>query len=376
MKVFITGGAGFIGKWLVRTLPADVEIVLIDILDPQVHQGQTEFAAELLDRAICIKADVRDPESYLAAMEGADCIVHLAAQTGTGQSMYEMSRYVQHNVEGTAKLLEAVGQLQQRPRRIILTSSRAVYGEGAFTNGAEIIYSSGRRLEDLQAGRWEIYRDGQELAALPMQEEHRSQPTSIYGLTKLWQEHLLENYAKNLNVDYTILRLQNVYGPEQELHNPYTGIIGIFTSLITQKGEVELFEDGQMTRDFVYVQDVAEVLVKTIGDPGQLSQIINVGSGIPTSLVELVNLIAEIAAKPVKINYYNRFRLGDIRHAVADMSRYQQRFGDWHPTALQAGIHHYLKWYFEQNPLSDRTLLMSLKEMEDKKLLLTSRSVA
>ena len=374
MKILITGGVGFIGKWLVRNLPIDAEIVLVDSIDPQVHRIKTEFPEDLVARATCIKADVCNQDAYLEAMEGTDVVVHLASQTGTGQSMYEMSRYVQQNVEGTTRLLEAISQLKQKPHRLILTSSRAVYGEGAFTDGTTITYSQGRQLEDLQAGRWETYDAiGRELTSLPMKEDYFPHPTSIYGLTKLWQEQLIENYAKNQQIDYAIFRLQNVYGPEQELHNPYTGIIGIFTSLIVQKGEVELFEDGKMTRDFVYVKDVASTLVKAIYHQEPLSRIINVGSGEATSLAELVNLIAAAANRSVKINYSGRFRVGDVRHAVANMNQYTNVFGAWQPTSLQEGLTHYLNWYFEQNPLSDGILLASLKEMEEKKLLLESK---
>jgi dTDP-L-rhamnose 4-epimerase len=206
-----------------------------------------------------------------------------------------------------------------------------------------------------------------------MKEEYQPNPTSIYGLTKLWQEQLISNYAKNQKIDYTIFRLQNVYGPEQELRNPYTGIIGIFTSLIVQKGEVELFEDGKMTRDFVYVKDVALALTKAIYHQDELSATINVGSGKITSLLELVNLIAAVADKNLTINYSKRFRVGDIRHAVADMSRYASTFGESQPTSLEEGIVSYLKWYFEQDPLSYGALLASLAEMEQKKLLLQSK---
>lgn len=375
MKVLITGGAGFIGKWLVRNLPIEAEIILVDSIDPQVHKIRTEFAEELESRATCIKVDVRDCEAYLEVLDGADVIVHLASQTGTGQSMYEMSKYVQHNVEGTTRLLEAISQVSRKPHRIVLTSSRAVYGEGAFTDGDSINYSLGRRLEDLQAGKWGIYdEDGKELSPLAMKEDYLPKPTSIYGLTKFWQEQLVENYAKNQGIDYAIFRLQNVYGSEQELHNPYTGIIGIFTSLITQKGEVELFEDGQMVRDFIHVSDVAKTLVKAIEYDGTLSTVINVGSGQPTPLVELVNRIAAAAGKRLTINYSGRFRVGDIRYAVADMSRYEQTFGGWQPLSLEAGLIEYLKWYFRQDPLSSGSLLDSLKEMEDKKLLLGSQT--
>ena len=373
MKVLITGGAGFIGKWLVRELPESFELVVVDSIDQQVHKAQTDFSEEMQSRALCIKADVRDKSSYAQVLDGVDVVVHLASQTGTGQSMYEISKYVQHNVDGTAKLLEAISELQHKPRRIVLTSSRAIYGEGAFSDGSKILYGKSRKLEDLQAGRWETYSDdGCELSSLAMNESHLPGPTSIYGLTKLWQEDLFKNYAENQGIDYAIFRLQNVYGPEQELRNPYTGIIGIFTSLITQKGEVELFEDGKMTRDFVYVRDVAHALARGICDERKLASTLNVGSGQPTSLEELVNTIAKLSSKTLDIKYSGRFRVGDVRHATADMNFYKQVFSGWKPTSLEEGIRSYLDWYQSQNPLSEAELSTSFKEMEEKKLLLKS----
>ena len=374
MKIVITGGAGFIGKWLVRSLPINAEIIIIDSIEEQAHQSKLEFAEELRERAICIKADIRDQDAYACEMEGSDIVVHLAAQTGTVQSMSEISMYVQHNVDGTAKLLEVINGLKQKPRRIVLTSSRTVYGEGAFADGSTIKYVTGRRLEDLQAGNWEIYNEnGQELEPLPMNEEYLTNPTSVYGMTKLWQEQLIENYAKNQEIDYVIFRLQNVYGPEQELHNPYVGVIGLFTNSITQKGEANFFEDGKQTRDFVYVKDVAEALSKVISYEGKLSRIFNIGNGTATSLLEMADLIGKLSKKGVKPKFSGQFRLGDIRHGRANMKQYESIFGEWKPISLEEGLSNYLKWYFEQEPLSNNRLAAWLKEMEDKKLLIDTK---
>jgi dTDP-L-rhamnose 4-epimerase len=373
MKVLITGGAGFIGKWLVRTLPSDAEIVIVDSIDPQVHRSSSDFSEELKSRAHCIKADINDRQAYAADAEGTDVVVHLASQTGTGQSMYEISRYAQQNVEGTATLLEVISSLSQKPKRIVLTSSRAVYGDGVAADTSGDLHNTSRSLENLQAGKWEVYNhSGEALTVLPMHESHIPHPTSVYGLTKLWQEQLIENYCKTQDIDYAIFRLQNVYGPEQELRNPYTGIIGIFTSLIMQKGAVELFEDGQMTRDFVYVRDVAQALINSIHFQGRLAKVLNVGSGVATSLESLVHTISAVAQKPVEVTYSGRFRVGDIRHAVADMNAYDRTF-KWLPTSLDEGIKSYLDWYASQKPLSDEALSASFKEMEKEKLLLNSR---
>lgn len=375
MKILITGGAGFIGKWLVEKIPAEHEIVIVDSLDAQVHTTSPDFAPELKARAKCIQADVQDIEAHIAAIEGTDVVIHLAAQTGTGQSMYEISKYVQQNANGTAKLLELISQLQHKPSRIIVSSSRAVYGDGAYTDGTEVYYPKGRSLERLQQGLWEIYNDrGEMLKPLPMHESHLTKPTSVYGLTKLWQEQLLQNYCESQAIDIVTLRFQNVYGPKQELGNPYTGIIGIFTNAISQGNPLEIFEDGLVTRDFVFVGDVADAVWKCATAEQALNSIINVGSGLAVTLIDVVETIAQIVNKPAEYKVSGRFRVGDIRHAIADMSQYEALLGAWEPTSLKEGLAQYLDWYLEQEPLSASTLQASFTEMEKKGLLLTKQS--
>jgi dTDP-L-rhamnose 4-epimerase len=373
MKILITGGAGFIGKWIVEKLPTQAEIVIVDSLDEQVHKTSQEFAIELLERATCIKADLRDIEAYRDAAEGTDVVIHLASQTGTGQSMYEISKYVQQNVDGTAKLLELISTFTVKPKRIILSSSRAIYGEGAFADGTETYYTKGRRLQELEQGIWEVCNEeGKQLLPLPMAEKQLTNPTSTYGLTKLWQEQLIQNYCEIQNIDAVTFRFQNVYGPKQELGNPYTGIIGIFTNSIVQKNSVELFEDGLMTRDFVFVGDVAEAVVKSVMHEQPLSSVINIGSGQATTLLELVETIAYITEKKPTITFSNRFRVGDIRHAVADMNHYKMLLGEWTPTELKDGLSQYLSWYLKQVPLKEGDLEASFQEMEQQGLLKTS----
>ena len=373
MKILITGGAGFIGKWVVEKLPPNADISIVDSLDSQVHKSLKEFAPELQARANCIQADVRDIDSYRDAVEGTDVIIHLVAQTGTGQSMYEMSKYVQHNVDGTAKLLELISSLKRKPRRLILASSRAICGEGAFLDESTIYYPKGRRLHELQQSIWEVCNEqGKPLRPLPMQETQLANPTSVYGFTKLWQEQLVQNYCDSQNIDAVIFRLQNVYGPKQELGNPYTGIIGIFTNSIVQRNHVELFEDGLMSRDFVFVGDVAQAIVQAAYYEQSLSSTINIGSSQATTLKTLVETIAQLTDRQPTVKISGRFRVGDIRHAVADMNRYETLLGNWHPTSLEEGLCQYLDWYLGQIPPTEADLQASLAEMEQKGLLQTS----
>lgn len=374
MKILITGGAGFIGKWLIEKMPSEVEVVIIDSLDQQVHRKSQDFAPELIARAKCIKADVQNIADYREAIAGTDVVIHLAAQTGTGQSMYEISRYVQHNANGTAKLLELISSLDRKPCRMILSSSRAVYGDGAYTDGKSVIYPKGRSLENLQKGIWEVCgSDGEALTPLPMQENHLTKPTSVYGLTKLWQEQLMQNYCESQGIDLVTLRFQNVYGPKQELGNPYTGIIGIFTNAIVQGNRLELFEDGMVTRDFVFVGDVAEAVIKCATYEQPLNSIMNVGSGEAVTLIEVVETIAEVIGKKAEYKISGRFRVGDVRHAIADMERYKTLLSEWTPTSLKEGIAQYLEWYLGEEPLEQATLEASLQEMEQKGLLMTKQ---
>jgi dTDP-L-rhamnose 4-epimerase len=192
-------------------------------------------------------------------------------------------------------------------------------------------------------------------------------------MTKLWQEQLLQNYCQSQNIDAVIFRFQNVYGPKQELGNPYTGIIGIFTNAIVQKNAVELFEDGLMTRDFVFVGDVADAVVKSVFHEKLISSVINIGSATATTLQKLVETIAILTNKKPTIIRSGRFRVGDIRHAVADMSHYEKLLGKWTPTTLEAGLSQYLAWYLGQNHPSETDLQASLQEMEQKGLLKTSK---
>ena len=375
MKILITGGAGFIGKWLVERLPQDFEIIVLDSLDPQVHTKSQDFTPELKSRAQCIKADIQDIANYKEIIEGTDVVVHLVAQTGTGQSMYEISRYVQDNANGTAKLLELISTLSYKPSRVVLSSSRAVYGDGAYTNGNSVLYPKGRNLENLQRGIWEVCSaDGEILKPLSMRETYLTKPTSVYGLTKLWQEQLLEISCESQAIDLVTLRFQNVYGPKQELGNPYTGIIGIFTNAISQGNPLELFEDGLVTRDFVFVADIADAIIKSVTSEKTLNTTINVGSGQAVTLIDVVETIADLLGKKADYKISGRFRIGDIRHAVADMSHYESQLGTWQPTSLKDGLSQYLEWYLHQDPLSPQVLQDSLKEMERKGLLQTKKS--
>ena len=374
MKIFISGGAGFIGKWVIEKLNKKTELVILDSLEKQAHPHDRSFPPELKNRAYCIKADLRQATKYLKEIEGSDIILHLASQTGTGQSMYEISRYIRHNVDGTAKLLEAISLLKKKPKRIILTSSRAVYGEGAYKDKTGIFFPGSRKADELQKSRWGLYNNkGISMSHIPMEEHHLPNPVSVYGFTKLWQEQLIQLFSGNNNIDFLIFRLQNVYGPKQELNNPYTNIISAFTNSIFCRNEAELFEDGNMTRDFVYVEDVAEIIAKSVYSRSSFAKIINIGSGESVTLKELVNIISLLTKKEPEIKYSGRFRIGDIRNAAANVDCLKKTFPGWTPTGLKEGMLKFLNWYLNQDLTYFNDPDKALKEMKQKGLLKKSK---
>jgi dTDP-L-rhamnose 4-epimerase len=342
VKVLVTGGAGFVGRWLLKSLPEDAAVVVVDSLDERVHDPEAGFPPAVASRATCVRADVRDTHLFAEAAEGTDVVVHLASQTDTAQSRVEMSHFVQHNVEGTARLLEMLASLRRLPARIILSSSRAVYGEGCLGDD-QPRPAPQRSASRLGTGAWEVQdAQGKEVLPLPMREDHPLRPTSVYGLTKHWQEQLVETWARGNGVDFLIVRFQNVYGPGQSLRNPNIGVLGQFVDAILRDREIELCEDGNMTRDFVYASDAARFLVQGALHAGPLGVVLNCGSGESITLRDLVRRIEVVTGRTARVRCTSRYRPGDVRHAVADMSSYSRYFGPWRPTPLEAGLREYL----------------------------------
>lgn len=376
MKLLVTGGAGFIGRWLLCLLPSDVEVVVVDRLEEQVHGPNPDFPTDVRTRATCIRCDVRDVEGWKHAAGGTHVVVHLAALNGTGQSMHQQSRYIEHNVIGTSRLFDVFAQIEPKPRRVTLASSRAVYGEGAFCDGDQIVYPGSRKAAALAQGHWEVENSsGVPLKAVPVREDAPLQPISIYGMTKMWQEQLLSWFAAAHGFEYFVFRMQNVYGPLQSLQNPHTGLMGALISGITREGKVELFEDGQMSRDFVFVGDVARALVTAISHQGQTNCTLNFGSGKSVSLAKLVQILARLTGRNPIVSCGGRYRLGDVRHASADMTAYEAIFGPWQPVTLGVGLAEYVKWFLAQPAASSAALAASVEELATKRVLLKTAAL-
>jgi dTDP-L-rhamnose 4-epimerase len=369
MNILVTGGAGFIGTRLVERLATFASVTVVDSLEPQIH-GQMGFPRALEAASRCLQADVRDPSAYKQFLDDVDVLIHLASQTGTGQSMYELGRYVCSNGFGTAQLLESILAAKRPPARVILASSRAVYGEGVYES-AGTLHSARRSLENLKSGIWEpTDPDGNVVSPMPMRESHPTEPTSVYGLTKLWQEQLVQTVCGSQNIDSVILRLQPVFGPGQAVGNPYAGIVGTVSRCVLANEPVDLFEVGLMTRDFLFIDDAVAAIEAVVRHEGPLRGVYNVGSGSTTSLSALVDTISTLAGRNPTVHYSGRFRVGDVRHAVADMARFRAAFCVPPPMQLEDGLTAYLAWFAAQPTVDPEQHLSALSEMASHALLL------
>jgi dTDP-L-rhamnose 4-epimerase len=272
-------------------------------------------------------------------------IVHLAAETGTGQSLSQATRHGSVNVVGTTQLLDALSRAKLVPEQLVLASSRAVYGEGAWQTGAHIFYPPPRSHAQLLAGVWDPRGpNGDTAAPLPSRASHTEpRPSNIYAATKLAQEHMLTAWAAAHDTPVSILRLQNVYGPGQSLINSYTGIVSLFARLAREHVQLEVYEDGRIVRDFVFIDDVVDALFAAVATPATEPRCLDVGSGAATTIHELALKIAAVCDAPDPI-VVPKFRDGDVRAASCAIEPAMSELG-WHPKwNLQDGLHALLEW--------------------------------
>jgi dTDP-L-rhamnose 4-epimerase len=358
LKIVITGGLGFIGKSLASALLAlGHDVLLVDSLSVQVHGELPVTVAP--EGARIARLDMRDIAEHAELLEACDAVFHLAAETGTAQSMYRIAHYVGVNEGGTAALLEAIARCTQRPRQVILASSRSVYGEGAYVRAhspAQIVQPAPRRRADLEAGIWEpLDEQGQPLRAVPTPESLAFAPGSVYAATKASQELLLNSAADALGFRSTVFRFQNVYGEGQSLQNPYTGIISIFFNRARQGLDIPIYEDGVESRDFVHIADIVASLLTALDAELPSGAVINLGSGAPTSVLELASALVQAAGFEVPIRVTGRYRLGDIRHCYADLTRARRWLGYEPRIALPEGLRRFCTWAIGEAVYQDRS---------------------
>ena len=336
--VLVTGGAGFIGCALSRVLAAEADRwVVVDSLHPQVHAEHRRPRA-LDDRAELVVADVTERPTWDALLDGGlrpDVVLHLAAETGTAQSLDESTRHASVNVVGTTMMIDAFTRFEHVPSRILLSGSRAVYGEGMWRDASGRAFQPGIRSHaQLEAAQW----DFPGATPLPSRADVTpTAPTSVYGATKLAQEHVLAAWCGSRGTRLTTLRLQNVYGEGQSLTNPYTGIVALFSQLAERGHSIPVYEDGRITRDFVYITDVVAAFAAALRSGGQLPGILDVGLGRAHTVLELAQAVADHYGAPAP-TITGGFRDGDVRHSECDISLASEALG-WTPErSLRDGV--------------------------------------
>lgn len=338
----ITGGAGFIGRHVAAELLARGHAVrLFDALVPQVHG---DGAPRLPDGAELIRGDVRDRAALDRALRGVDGVVHLAAEVGVGQSMYELARYVGANDLGTAVLLEAAGAAGVR--RLVVASSMSIYGEGRYRDADGRLVAAGlRALPALRQRQWEATdAAGRTLEPAPTDEAKPPELASIYALTKFAQERAVLIFAEAHGIGALALRLFNVFGAGQALSNPYTGVLANFAARIASGEAPTVFEDGRQRRDFVHVQDVARAFALALAGTSS-GTALNIGSGRSYSILEVAGLAAHALGRPdIVPEVTQRFRAGDIRHCFADIAAARRVLGFRPTLTLEDSLAPFAEW--------------------------------
>ena len=368
-NILITGGAGFIGSNLtVKLVSKGYNITILDNLSKQIHAENQESALynSIKDKATFILGDVCNKSDWEKALKGQDAVIHLAAETGTGQSMYEITRYNEVNIIGTAHLLNILANEEHTIGKIIIASSRSIYGEGKYLcDNHGITYPNERKDADMAKGNFNPICDkcDKKLILKATDEDSKIHPSSIYGITKQQQEQMILLIGKTLKIPAVSLRYQNVYGPGQSLANPYTGILSIFSTRLLNGNDIDIYEDGEESRDFVFIDDVVDATVLALERKEANHQIFNVGSGVATTVAQAANTLKELYASNVNINISGKYRLGDIRHNYADLSKIENALGFSSKFNFKAGITEFVKWVKTQEIMDDK-YKNSLKELK------------
>ena len=371
-NILITGGAGFIGANLtIKLVSLGYNVTILDNLSRQIHEENSPLYQSVKDSSNFIKGDVRNKLDWEKALDGQDAVIHLASETGTGQSMYEIERYNDVNILGTANLLDFLVNTEHTIKKLIIASSRSIYGEGKyFCKNDGIVYPNEREDKNMSKERFNPLCNicNNELELKATDESSKIHPSSIYGITKQHQEQLMLLTGKALHIPTVALRFQNVYGPGQSLSNPYTGILSIFSTRILNGNNIDIYEDGKESRDFIYIDDAVDATILALEKREANHQIFNVGSGVATSVFEVANILKKLYNSNIGIKISGKYRLGDIRHNYADLTKIKSVL-DFKPQIdLITGVSRFVAWAKTQKVNVDK-YEDSIEELKQKGLI-------
>lgn len=347
----------------------------MDNLSKQIHGEKPEVTSPLYNliksKVDFIFGSVTVKEDWLRALDGVECVVHLASETGTGQSMYEIQKYVETNIGGTALLLDILTNTKHSVEKVVVAESRAIYGEGRYYSEdlKQYVYPTERKEEDMRVGDFEVKYPGchTPLNLVGTTEDSLIHPTSVYGITKQVQGQLVHLVCPSIGIGAVSYRYQNVYGPGQSLSNPYTGILSIFSTRIKNGNCINIFEDGKETRDFVYIDDVVDATILGIEKEEANGHVFNVGTGVATDVLTVARTLCEKYEIDVPIMVSGNFRLGDIRHNYADITAARTILGFEPKWNFNDGIGEFCKWVNKQEIQEDKYEI-SIEEMKKKGL--------
>jgi len=373
-NILITGGAGFIGSNLTKKLVSKgYNVTILDNLSKQIHgeNQDSELYNSIKDISTFILGDVCNKSDWNKALNEQDAVIHLAAETGTGQSMYEITKYNDVNILGTSHLLNILANESHSIQKMVIASSRSIYGEGKYLCEKDgIVYPNERNDADMSKGLFEPICNNckEELSLISTDENSKIHPSSIYGITKQQQEQMILLMGKSLGIPAVALRYQNVYGPGQSLSNPYTGILSIFSTRMLNGNDIDIYEDGEESRDFVFINDVVDATVLALEKKEANHQIFNVGSGVATTVNQVANSLKECYNSNVNISISGKYRLGDIRHNYADLSKIKEALGFSPKFDFNSGISEFVKWVKTQEIKEDK-YESSIEELKEKGLI-------
>ena len=375
MRVLITGGAGFIGSHIaLKLIDKGYEVTVLDNLLEQIHGEDPDKTSPLYcgikDKVQFIKGDVCNKADWNKALEDVDYVIHLAAETGTGQSMYEIKRYIDVNIGGTALLLDILTNTKHHVKRVVVAESRAIYGEGKYhCEKCGDVYPTERKDEDMEKGDFECHcpKCGGLVTLVATTEDSAIHPSSVYGIGKQVQGQLVHMICKSIGVESVSFRYQNVYGPGQSLKNPYTGILSIFSTQIKNNNDINIFEDGKESRDFVYIDDVTDALILAIDNDNANYEVFNVGSNERTDVITIANTLKEKYHSNVNIHISGNYRVGDIKDNQADLSKISKLLGYEPKVNFKTGISNFVDWV-ESQEIEEDNYTKSIEEMKKKGL--------
>ena len=350
-RALVTGGAGLIGSHVTDLLVREGwKVRVLDSLEPQTHRRGKP--AWINPKVEFTHGDIRDRETIAAALDKIDVVFHQAAYGGY---MPEISKYVHVNSLGTAQMLEIIREKNLRVQKIVVASSQAVYSEGAgICPKHQLVFPDVRPIEQLRKGDWEVHCPicGAITKSAPTPENAPVGGETVYGLTKVDQEKLVLLWGKQVGIPTIALRYSCTYGPRQSIFNPYTGVIAIFCTRLLNNLRPVLYEDGEQTRDFSFVEDIARANLLASETDQLDGMAVNVGSEKGVSIRKVAEIVSSALKIDIEPEARGEFRPGEMRHLTSDTKKI--RSAGYKPQVeLEEGIQRYIDWIRSQSDIRD-----------------------